>query len=235
MLIGLTNHPARGRRPSSAGRNWWRVINKFIPARKILHDRHMEQISFCETCGAQQESIYHAMFECTWAKLFWAELRLLTDVKIPEFHPSTWAMDMIDSKLISESKTCMILCGSWAAWQERNARKHGDGGRSVKDSVQWVMQTTLDLSQLGRDKLVKVPKRKEKWKLPDEGIIKINTDASFFSSAMNGGTGFIARGNMGSMIRAQALWHDHAASEMCMEAMAICEGVRHAMERDIHM
>ena len=81
---------------------WWRVINKFIPARKILHDRHMEQISFCETCGAQQESIYHAMFECTWAKLFWAELRLLTDVKIPEFHPSTWAMDMIDSKLISE-------------------------------------------------------------------------------------------------------------------------------------
>ena len=101
----------------------------------------------------------------------------------------------------------------------------------MKDSVQWVMQTTLDLSQLGRDKLVKVPKRKEKWKLPDEGIIKINTDASFFSSAMNGGTGFIVRGHMGSMIRAQALWHDHAASEMCMEAVAICEGARHAMER----
>ena len=125
----------------------------------------------------------------------------------------------------------MILCGSCAAWQERNARKHGDGGRSVKDSVQWVMQTTLDLSQLGRDKLVKVPKRKEKWKPPDEGIIKINTDASFFSSAMNGGTGFIVRDHMGYMIRAQALWHNHASSEMCMEAMAICEGIRHAMER----
>ena len=130
---------------------WWRVINKFIPARKILCDRHMEQISFYELCGVEVESIYHALFKCTWSKLFWEELKLAADVKIPEFHPDTWAMDMIDSKLLSESQTSMILCGSWAIWQERNALKHGEGGRTVKDSVRWVMQTTLDLSHLGRD------------------------------------------------------------------------------------
>lgn len=46
---------------------WWRVIKKFVPARAILRDRHIERIGFCEACG-REETIYHALFECTWAK-----------------------------------------------------------------------------------------------------------------------------------------------------------------------
>jgi hypothetical protein len=54
---------------------WWRVIKRFIPARQILKERHMEQIGFCHACGRGDESIFHALFECTWAKIFWQEMR----------------------------------------------------------------------------------------------------------------------------------------------------------------
>jgi hypothetical protein len=34
---------------------WWRVLHEFLPAKKILHKRHIERISNCDTCGAPEE------------------------------------------------------------------------------------------------------------------------------------------------------------------------------------
>ena len=51
---------------------WWRVIKKFVPTRAVLKNKHVEQIAHCEACGASEESIPHALFECTWAQLFLA-------------------------------------------------------------------------------------------------------------------------------------------------------------------
>lgn len=49
---------------------WWRIIHDFIPCRAVLKRRHMERIDFCDTCG-QQETTMHAIFDCTWARIFW--------------------------------------------------------------------------------------------------------------------------------------------------------------------
>jgi hypothetical protein len=46
---------------------WWRVLNEYVPCRQILKRRYMDEIAFCKTCGAEEESIFHAFFECTWA------------------------------------------------------------------------------------------------------------------------------------------------------------------------
>ena len=48
---------------------------------------------------------------------------------------------------------------------------------------------------------------------------------------MSGGTGLIVRDHEGVMLRAHALWFDHATNALCMEARAICEGARLALER----
>jgi hypothetical protein len=90
--------------------------------------------------------------------------------------------------------------------------------------LRWVMQTTFDLAQVGREKVEKAPKKRERWKAPDEGVLKINTDASFLETAICD--------HQGRMIRGQALWYDHAANALIMEAMAILDGARHAMERN---
>ena len=104
---------------------WWRVINKFVPTRGVLCDRHIEKLNFCEACG-EKETIFHALFRCTWATIFWAEIRSAVGTKIPDLHPDMWAMDMVDDQLVSSTDRYIILCGAWAVWSERNARMHGD-------------------------------------------------------------------------------------------------------------
>ena len=64
---------------------WWRVIKAYIPCRAVLKGRHIEKLSFCKSCG-RNEIIKHAMFECTWAKLFWNEIQVATSVKLPVLH-----------------------------------------------------------------------------------------------------------------------------------------------------
>jgi hypothetical protein len=84
----------------------WRVIKQFVPTRAILKQLHDVRI-----CGANEESIQHALFECTWAWIFWQETRNNVQLKIPSFHPNSWAKDMVDSKEIMEEDLSMILCG----------------------------------------------------------------------------------------------------------------------------
>jgi hypothetical protein len=48
----------------------WRVLNEFVPSRYNLHRRHVEPLSICTTCGAQPETTYHALLQCTYARLF---------------------------------------------------------------------------------------------------------------------------------------------------------------------
>jgi hypothetical protein len=132
-------------------------MKRFVPARQILKESHMDKLGFCEACGVPEETIQHAMFSCTWAKNFWSELKKSMGIKVPTLHPRSWAMDLIDGSTLSKEQTSMVLCGCWASWRERNARKHGETGRSVTESVRWVMQTTFDLAQVGREKVEKAP------------------------------------------------------------------------------
>lgn len=124
---------------------WWRVIKGFVPSRAVLCARHIEQISFCEACG-QEETIIHALFECTWAKLFWHEIKLVTSVKLPVFHPHTWVMGLVEGITVKSGATCVILCGVWAVWAERNTRTHGETSRSIMQSVKWATDITTDLA-----------------------------------------------------------------------------------------
>jgi ribonuclease HI len=210
---------------------WWRVVKKFVPSRTILKERHMDQMERCEVCGAERETIHHALFQCTWAKLVWRELRYAANLKIPDFHPDSWAMDIVDSSTMKEDEAAIILCSCWAIWNERNARRHGEGGRSVTDSVRWALEVSFDLSNSGRERNKKAPKTKVRWKLPDDGVIKINTDASFLERTMTGSSGLVVRDHTGALLRAQALWYDNAANVQLMEAIALRDGVRLAVER----
>jgi len=41
------------------------------------------------TCGAREETTFHALVECTYARLFWAKLYEITGVKLPTLIPDT--------------------------------------------------------------------------------------------------------------------------------------------------
>jgi len=95
-----------------------------------------------KACGAEEESINHALLDCTVAKYFWEEVKLLTGVKVPPLHPVTWACDLIDPDVISGKDAAVILCGSWSLWMARNRRRHGERTVPVKIAVH------LQLTQL---------------------------------------------------------------------------------------
>jgi hypothetical protein len=59
-------------------------------------------------------------------------------------------------------------------------------------------------------------KPKEHWKPSDEGVIKINTDASFQEHEMTGGIGLAVRDHQGNLVREQAVWYGFAESALSM-------------------
>ena len=42
---------------------WWRVVNGFLPAKGVLHKRHIERVPNCDVCGAEEESINHVLMD----------------------------------------------------------------------------------------------------------------------------------------------------------------------------
>ena len=121
-------------------------------------------------------------------------------------------MDLIDSKRISRDDACVILCGCWAIWNDRNAVWHGSGERSVTASVCWVSELTFDLAQLGKKKIPKPMKATPSWSKPAFGRLKINVDAGYSKSDREGSTGLVVRNNLGNLLSAQALWYNDAAN-----------------------
>lgn len=114
---------------------WWRVVNGFLSAKEVLFRRHIERTLNCEICGADEESIKHVLMDCTVTKFFWAEVRRLTAVKLSDWHPLTWANDLIDPALIPPRDAAIILCDMWSLWMGRNKRRHGEVAAPVQVAV----------------------------------------------------------------------------------------------------
>jgi len=45
-----------------------------------LHDK---PIANCEVCGEEKESIKHVLLDCTVAKFFWDQAKVVSGIKIP--------------------------------------------------------------------------------------------------------------------------------------------------------
>jgi hypothetical protein len=91
---------------------------------------------------------------------------------------------------VTRKEACIILYGCWAVWTERNASWHGEGGRSITESVRWVLETIFDLAQLGKKHVGKPLKPKPQWRKPPFGSMKINVDACFQEDLHKGGRWF---------------------------------------------
>ena len=81
-------------------------MHEFLPAKQILHRRHIERIGACEVCGAERETIRHVLLECTVAKVFWEHTKKLAGVKLPHLHQDTWARDLLLAKVAQEGRLC---------------------------------------------------------------------------------------------------------------------------------
>lgn len=205
---------------------WWRVVHEFLPTRQILWKRHIEPVAHCDVCGAPEESINHVLLNCTIAKTFWHQARIGIGVKIPNLNPQTWATDLI-SDICSRRDTGVILCGMWALWMRRNSRKHGAPVPSVHQAVMWVRDTAFDLWQISHPTIIRdVPQKEMRWRKPETGWVKLNSDAAFQLNDFSGAAACIIRDDQGQFMAAQAQWYDRILDVCTMEAMACRDGLQ---------
>lgn len=51
----------------------WKALSSALPTADLIRARGMKIDKRCQTCGSETESINHTLFECTFARLVWAE------------------------------------------------------------------------------------------------------------------------------------------------------------------
>ncbi|CAD6337949.1 unnamed protein product [Miscanthus lutarioriparius] len=86
---------------------------------------------------------------------------------------SRWVEEM----LCPRRDRALIMIGMWALWMLRNRRRHGELTMPVQQAVLWAKDIAYDLWQLSYqfDKPAPAHNR-DKWRKPEVGWSKINTD-----------------------------------------------------------
>jgi len=209
---------------------WWRVLHEFLPMKQILFRRHIEPEAFCEVCGEPEESIRHVLLDCTVARQFWQYTRWATGVKLPSLNAETWAADLM-SQLCPRRDRALIMIGMWALWMLRNRRRHGELTMPVQQAVIWAKDTAYDLWQLSHQFDKPAPAyNRDKWRKPEVGWSKINTDAAFSEESKQGATSSIIRDDQGAFYSAQAIWYERGLDVCSMEALACRDGMKLAAQ-----
>ncbi|CAD6237159.1 unnamed protein product [Miscanthus lutarioriparius] len=185
---------------------WWRVLHNSLPSKFELKRRHVAKESFCEYCGDPEETLYHVAIQCPLARRFWAELEFCN------------------------SKTAaLVVCGAWTR-TGRNARRHGRKTWEPGAAVWFVSTLLQELAAQKVPKEPRLPRRPEKWRSPEEGWIKVNTDAGFDTAACSGSCGVVIRDQTGLVKAVAARWLDDVPDALTAEAMAAKEGLELAAE-----
>lgn len=214
---------------------WWRVLHEFLPAKAVLHRRHIEPTAFCEVCGADNETIRHTLLEeCTTALHFWREIKLLTGAKIPRLHPHTWASDILLHEVASDKDRNLFIIGMYALWSQRNKRRHGEDQPPVQVTVQWAVDQAHDLWILSQSKKPARPLPKQThWQKPREGWMKCNSDGAFYAGPNQGATGAVIRDSEGAFVVGGARWYPHGIDALMFEALACRDGALLARQQGI--
>lgn len=204
---------------------WWRVLHNYMPTKEELKRRHISKEGHCETCGKDSESLYHVVFECTYAHRFWDAVKEITGVKMPNLHPLTWARDIMAHQNIRSEETSVLVCDAWSLWSGRNARHHGSRNWEPEAAVRHVSKMLEEMLSLEIERRLVTSKPRERWKPPDPGWVKVNTDGAFYSEPGNGASGMIIRNDMGQVLAVEGRWIPHLGSALMAEAIAARDGL----------
>jgi hypothetical protein len=150
---------------------WWRILNEYIPSRSNLHRQHIDPLSICDTCGAYDETTFHALLEGTYARQFWSRLRELTGVKLPVLTPESWSSALLEDRTFGEQDRMIILCGMWSVWRARNNRQYNKAPIDMRAAINWALDVCFNLLSVKESVGVhKGLRRAQRWQRPAVNI-----------------------------------------------------------------
>jgi hypothetical protein len=114
--------------------------------------------------------------------------------KVPDLHPASWVKDALVGDRSSEREAGILVCGVWSLWTRRNARKHGkvhwDHVAAVRH-ISSMLEDMICITNTQASRAVLPARREMCWQKPEQGWVKVNTDAAFDAATGNGASGAV--------------------------------------------
>jgi hypothetical protein len=114
----------------------WKLAQDGLATNRNRKRHHLTGEATCQACGREEETVFHAMVQCTKARALRQELRQVWD--LPNEHQlrhsgPDWLLLLLDS--LDKRKIARTLLLFRRAWHLRNYTIHGRGKATVKGSA----------------------------------------------------------------------------------------------------
>ncbi|XP_019157364.1 PREDICTED: uncharacterized protein LOC109153926 [Ipomoea nil] len=180
----------------------------------------------CPLCNAANESIFHILVDCTFARTCWRPSGVhLSGSSDHSF--SNWVNHNIPGMDIGNLSLVVIIC--WEIWKQRNAKLWNNSStlhehqliRMAKSFLgEWKEATHLIHPSSHSDSIPS-----HKWTRPQPGMMKMNVDATLNSSGAAMGLGCVIRDEDGTFIVARGVQWKDTFTPRETEAVAIREAL----------
>ncbi|RLN12711.1 hypothetical protein C2845_PM09G13790 [Panicum miliaceum] len=139
-------------------------------------------------------------------------------------------MDVLQAEVCSPSVAAMVVCDAWSLWTGRNARRHDRKVWEPGAAVRYISSLLQDLASLKVPPKPNRPSASATWRRPDEGWVKVNTDAAFDAAMCTGSAGVVIRDHAGVVLAAATRWLGSVPDVLTAEALAAREGLELTLE-----
>lgn len=183
--------------PGKAKIHMWRMIRNGLAVGAELHRRRIKPGVFCVACG-REESILHRFWMCQHSAQFWQMLRSEKGVSVAappiqidsQGALSRWLLGWF-AGAADDEKEAMVQAtyGLWLARNEAREGKRIATPHAILESVTALLQEWRNTHERPED----LPKNMhiQRWEVPEEGWIKVNSDGAMTKSATKGGGGAV--------------------------------------------
>ncbi|KAF7824156.1 reverse transcriptase [Senna tora] len=167
----------------------WRACVGALPTSEALFKRKCASSPCCQVCGAEVETIEHALLLCSWVKGVWFSCPLALVVaacRVTRF--DSWCSEFLgqNGNLDSSGKALSLMLA---------------GNLSISRAAAEFSGT---FSQVGVSGGVYPGPRSlipDWWQLPPPDSLKVNSDGAFLEDSLEVGIGFVVRNSSGSLLR----------------------------------
>ncbi|CAE6102502.1 unnamed protein product [Arabidopsis arenosa] len=180
----------------------WKCVSNCLSVAGNLSYRHLAREGSCIRCPSQVETVNHLLFKCAFARLVWA----ISPIPAPP--GSEWSDSLYQNIYYLQNinqehpqmnpEGCLAPWILWRLWKSRN--DYIFKGREI--SVQEVIRRAKEDEEEWRmrkeqssqpPQVVITKQHRAKWKSPQPGWVKCNTDGAWKAESINCGIGWILR------------------------------------------
>lgn len=212
---------------------FWRLCKGWVAVRQKLSKWYPGMSPHCPVCvdSNLNESVWHLFVDCPFAVNCWKEGGLWD--KIDRLCYSVDDHASLFLRILKEfdpEEIVRVMAITWGLWRHRNQIVWES---TSANAVQVVHSAMLFVSEWKGVRMPQEPKRQrpgcERWHPPQGLVVKINVDASFFSSCSQTGLGMVARDSDRECLALRTLVRHGLMSVDEGEAWGVSEALRWAV------